>query len=77
MHKDAQKTGRLNNGQKSFLATNPSSASNLVIEELWFGRTKDECYSPACLKRSVKFPTSVLVWSCASARGMVKIVFLK
>ena len=25
-------------------------------------RTKDENYNPACLKRSVKFPTSVMVW---------------
>ena len=42
---------------------------------LW--RTKDERYNPACLKRSVKFPTSVVVWSCVSTRGMGNIVFLK
>ena len=34
------KTARLNYAQKSFLATNPSFASNLVIEELWFGEIK-------------------------------------
>ena len=55
-HKDAH----LNNAQKSFLATNPSSASNLVIDDrgalVW--RTKDECYNLVCLKRFVKLPTS-------------------
>ena len=40
-------------------------------------RAKDEHYNPACLKRSVKFPTSVMVWDCVSTRGMGNIVFLK
>ena len=40
-------------------------------------RTKNECYNLACLKRSVKFPTSVVVWGCVSTRGMGNIVFLK
>ena len=78
MHKDCTEMHK--NGQKSFLATNPSCASNLVIDDrgalLW--RTEDERCNPACLKRSVKFPTSVMVWGCVSIRGMGKnIVFLK
>ena len=43
-------------------------------------RTKDELYNPACLKRSVKFLTSVMVWcdvGCISTRGVGNIVFLK
>ena len=63
MGKHAQRLDKdLNSAQKSFLATNPSSASNLVIEELWFGELKMSATIPACLKRSVKFPTSVMVW---------------
>ena len=38
MYKDCTKVHK--NDQKSFLETNPSSASNLVIEELWFGELK-------------------------------------
>ena len=34
-------------------------------------------YNPACLKMSVKLPTSVMVWGCVSTRGMGNIVFLK
>ena len=39
MHKDAQRMVWTMT-QKSFLATNPSFAPNLVIEELWFGELK-------------------------------------
>ena len=71
------KTGRLNNAQKSFF----SDQSKLCIE---FGdrgalvwRTKNKRYNPVCLKRSVKLPTSVMVWGCVSTGGMDNIVFLK
>ena len=40
-------------------------------------RTKDERYNPACLKRSVKFLTSVMVWGCVLTRGVGNIAFLK
>ena len=38
-------------------------------------RTKDKCYNLPCLKRSVKFPTSVMMWGCVSTRGIGNIVF--
>ena len=40
-------------------------------------RTEDERYNPAFMKRSVKFPISVMVWGCVSTRGMGIVVFLK
>ena len=61
MHKDCTKMHK--NGQVIF-----SDQSKFCIK---FGdrgalawKTKDERYNPACLKRSVKFPTSVMVWGC-------------
>ena len=48
-----------------------------MIDELWFWRTKDERYNSACLKRFVRFSTSVVLWCCVRTRGMGNIVFLK
>ncbi|KAI4895463.1 hypothetical protein NFI96_023966 [Prochilodus magdalenae] len=36
-----------------------------------------ETYNHECVKRSVKFPQSVMVWGCMSARGVGKLCFLK
>ena len=75
MHEDCTKMHK--NTQKSFLATNPSSPSEFGDRGALIWRAKDVCYNPACLKRSVNFPTFVLVWGCVSTRDMGNIVFLK
>lgn len=38
-------------------------------------RKKTEAFRPDCLKRSVKFPASVMVWGCMSARGVGNLHF--
>ncbi|KAI4886606.1 hypothetical protein NFI96_000804 [Prochilodus magdalenae] len=40
-------------------------------------RRGGETYNHECVKRSVKFPQSVMVWGCMSARGVGKLCFLK
>lgn len=40
-------------------------------------RRGGETYNHVCVKRSVKFPQSVMVWGCMSARGVGKLCFLK
>ncbi|KAI4881788.1 hypothetical protein NFI96_011483 [Prochilodus magdalenae] len=40
-------------------------------------RRGGETYNHKCVKRSVKFPQSVMVWGCMSARGVGKLCFLK
>ena len=36
-------------------------------------RIKQEAFDKECLKRSVKFPASVMVWSCMRAKGPGKL----
>lgn len=33
-------------------------------------RNKNEAFHPDCLKRSIKFPASLMVWGCMSAKGV-------
>ncbi|KAI4884765.1 hypothetical protein NFI96_025159 [Prochilodus magdalenae] len=40
-------------------------------------RRGGKTYNHECVKRSVKFPQSVMVWGCMSARGVGKLCFLK
>ncbi|KAI4890404.1 hypothetical protein NFI96_000130 [Prochilodus magdalenae] len=40
-------------------------------------RRGGETYNHECVKRSVKFPQSVMVWGCMSARGVGELCFLK
>lgn len=39
-------------------------------------RTKAEAYQKDCLKRTVKFPASVMAWGCMSAKGVGKLHFV-
>lgn len=39
-------------------------------------RTKSETYHKDCLKRTVKFPASVMVWGCMSAKGVGNLHFI-
>lgn len=40
-------------------------------------RTKKEAYHRDCLKRTVKFPASVMVWGCMSAKGLGQLCFVE
>lgn len=40
-------------------------------------RKKNEAYHRDCLKRTVKFPASVMVWGCFAARGVGKLHFIE
>ena len=46
------------------------SRRNVVI------RTKNEAFHPHCLKRSVKFPQTVMVWGCMSNNGVGNLHFI-
>lgn len=39
-------------------------------------RKKDEAFHPDCLKRTVKFPASVMVWGCMSSKGVGRLCFI-
>lgn len=39
-------------------------------------RRKDEAYHKDCLKRTVKFPASVMVWGCMSRAGVGRLHFV-
>lgn len=52
--------------------------------ELQFGnqsstviRRKDEAYLPECIKKTTKFPLSVMVWGCMSGSGLSKLHFIE
>lgn len=40
-------------------------------------RNKSEAYKNDCLKRTVKFPKSVMVWGCMSAQGVGELSFIE
>lgn len=39
-------------------------------------RKKCEAFFPECLKRTVKFPSSIMVWGCMSSKGVGKLCFI-
>lgn len=39
-------------------------------------RNKTEAYHKDCLKRTVKFPASIMVWGCISAKGVGQLHFI-
>lgn len=40
-------------------------------------RSKHEAFHPDCLKRTVKFPKSLMVWGCMSAKGLGTLEFIE
>lgn len=40
-------------------------------------RRGNEAYSDGCIKKQVKFPTSVLIWSCMSSKGPGELAVVK
>ena len=71
IYKDAQKWSKVIFCNQSKFCIKFDDRGALV----W--RTKDEHYNLACLKRPMKFPTSIMVWGCVSTRVIGNIVFLK
>lgn len=39
-------------------------------------RAKDEAYLPECIRKTTKFPTSVMVWGCMSGEGVGALHFV-
>ncbi len=46
-----------------------------IIPRVW--RKGGEAHSPSCLKSSVKFPQSVMIWGAMSSAGLGPLCFLK
>lgn len=61
--------GVLFSDESKFQLTIGSQANRVI-------RRPDEEFHPACLKRTVKFPASVMVWGCMSAYGVGPLIFL-
>lgn len=40
-------------------------------------RRGNEAYSDGCIKKQIKFPTSVLIWACMSSKGPGKLAVVK
>ncbi len=50
---------------------------HLEIKVLRVWRKGGEAHSPSCLKSSVKFPQSVMIWGAMSSAGVGPLCFLK
>ncbi len=71
-------TGLLPSGPKSSFQMRVSFVFHLetkVIHRVW--RKGGEAHSPSCLKSSVKFPQSVMIWAAMSSAGVGPLGFLK
>ena len=40
-------------------------------------KRKSEAYHRDCLKRAVKYPGSIMIWDCMSAKGLGKLYFVE
>ncbi len=67
-----RRTGLLPSGSKSSFQMRASFVFHL---ETW--RKGGEAHSPSCLKSSVKFPQSVMIWGAMSSAGVGPLCFLK
>ncbi len=67
-----RRTGLLPSGSKSSFQMRASFVFHL---ETW--RKGGEAHSPSCLKSSVKFPQSVMIWGAISSAGVGPLCFLK
>ncbi len=72
-------TGLLPSGPKSSFQMRESFVFNLETKvqgpRVW--RKGREAHSPSCLKSSVKFPQSVMIWVAMSSAGVGPLCFLK
>ncbi len=63
-------TGLLLSGPKSSFKMKVNVAFNLEIKVLRVWRKSGEAHNPCCLKSSVKFPQSVMIWAAMSSAGV-------
>ncbi len=69
-----KRTGLLLSGPKSSFQMKVNFAFHLEIK-VW--RKSGEAQHPCCLKSSVKFPQSVMIWAAMSSAGVGPLCFLK
>ncbi len=75
-----RRTGLLPSGPKSSFQMRASFVFHLEIKVLQSGgsvRKRGEAHSPSCLKSSVKFAQSVMIWGAMSSAGVGLFSFLK
>ncbi len=72
-----KRTGLLLSGPKSSFQMKVNFASHLEIKGPRFWRKSGEAQNPCCLKSSVKFPQSVMIWAAMSSAGVGPLCFLK
>ncbi len=68
-----RRTGLLPSGPKSSFQMRANFVLHLETKVLESG----EAHSPSCLKSSVKFPQSVMIWGAMSSAGVGPLCFLK
>ncbi len=73
-----KRTGLLLSGPKSSFQMKVNFAFHLEIKVPESGgRKSGEAQNPCCLKSSVKFPQSVMIWAAMSSAGVGPLCFLK
>ncbi len=70
-------TGLLLSGPKSSFQMRVYFAFHLEIKVPESGGSHVEAQNPCCLKSSVKFPQSVMIWAAMSSAGVGPLCFLK
>ncbi len=72
-----RRTGLLPSGPKSSFQMRASFVFHLKNQGPRVWRKGGEAYSPSCLKSSVKFPQSVMIWGAMSSAGVGPLCFFK
>ncbi len=72
-----RRTGLLLSGPKSSFQMRASFVFHLETQGPRVWRKGGEAHSPSCLKSSVKFPQSVMVWGAMSSAALGPMCFLK
>ncbi len=69
-----KRTGLLLSGPKSSFQIKVNFAFHLEIK-VW--RKTGEAQNPSCLKSSVRFPKSVMIWGAVTSAGVGPLCFIK
>ncbi len=72
-----RRTGLLLSGPKSSFQMRASFVFHLETKVLESGGRVEKLIVPSCLKSSVKFPQSVMIWGAMSSAGVGPLCFLK
>ncbi len=72
-----RRTGLLPSGPKSYFQMRASFVFNLETKVLESGGRVEKHIVSSCLKSSVKFPQSVMIWGAMSSAGVGPLYFLK